>query len=299
MNKLNPFPFVVHFWIALLPILFFTSCVGSTYNPEFERVVFDGARALELIQMQMAFGDRIPGSEAHAMVGDWIVQELQDHGWRVEEQFFPYREFQGRNIIGMGGPTEGEWVIFGTHYDTRPISDRDEDNPWTPVLGANDGGSGVAVLLELARVLQNEVLDRPVWLVFFDLEDSGGIDGMEWIVGSTFFVEHLQEHPSEAIIVDMVGDADQQLYYENNSDPFLMEEIWEVAAEMGYSSFIPIGKHSMLDDHIAFLRLGIPAIDIIDFDYPYWHTTQDTLDKVSAESLEQVGRTLQSWLLSN
>jgi Zn-dependent M28 family amino/carboxypeptidase len=231
-------------------------------------------------------------------MGDWIVQELKDHGWRVEEQIFPYREFQGRNIIGIGGPGIGEWVILGAHYDTRPISDRDQHNPMKPVPGANDGGSGVAVLLELARVLQPQNLQRPVWLVFFDLEDSGGIDGMEWIQGSTYFAENLDEFPHQVIIVDMVGDADLQLYYERNSDLALQSEVWEVAADMGFDGFISEYKHSMIDDHTPFLRLGIPAIDIIDFDYPYWHTTEDTLDKISSDSLEQVGQTLQKWLFS-
>jgi len=281
-----------------MPTLFLSSCIASTPIYESEGVNFDGTRALELIQSQLAFGDRIPGSEGHEMVGDWITQELKVNGWEVEEQLFSYREFQGRNIIGMNEPTEGEWIILAAHYDTRPISDQQAE-PWAPVPGANDGGSGVAVLLELARVLQNGTLNQQIWLVFFDLEDSGDVNGMEWIVGSTYFAEQLQELPDKVIIVDMVGDSDLQLYYENNSDPSLTEEIWNVAMEMGYKSFTSSGKYSMLDDHIPFVQKGIPAIDIIDFDYPYWHTTQDTLDKVSADSLEQVGRTLQRWLLSN
>jgi len=97
----------------------------------------------------------------------------------------------------------------------------------------------------------------------------------------------------------MIGDADLKIYYERNSDLALMSEIWGIADEMGFNAFIPIPKYSMLDDHTPFLRLGIPAIDIIDFDYPYWHTTDDTLDKVSAESLAQVGQTLEAWLRSN
>jgi Zn-dependent M28 family amino/carboxypeptidase len=95
----------------------------------------------------------------------------------------------------------------------------------------------------------------------------------------------------------MIGDADQNIYIERNSNPELSEEIWEIAAELGYGrSFIPTPRHSILDDHTPFLQAGIPAVDIIDFDYPYWHTTEDTVDKVSAESLEAVGRTLQEWL---
>jgi glutaminyl-peptide cyclotransferase len=299
VKKLNHSQMRIVTCSALFIVLLVASCESTTLIPETGAEIFIGERALTLVEEQLAFGDRTPGSEAHQMEGDWIIQRLNDQGWRVEEQTFSYRAFQGRNIIGKGGQDGGEWIVLGAHYDTRPIADRDEDNPLAPVPGANDGGSGVAVLLELARVLQTEGLTRNIWLVFFDLEDSGGIDGMEWIVGSTFFANHLENYPDEVIIVDMVGDADLQLYYEMNSDPDLSKEIWDVAKELGYDSFIPIGKHSMIDDHTPFVRLGIPAVDIIDFDYPYWHTTQDTPDKVSSESLEQVGRTLQQWLLLN
>jgi Zn-dependent M28 family amino/carboxypeptidase len=104
--------------------------------------------------------------------------------------------------------------------------------------------------------------------------------------------------PRAVIIVDMVGDADLNIYKERNSDPEIMDEIWGTAKRLGYESkFIPDYKHSMLDDHTPFLEAGIPAVDIIDFDYPYWHTTQDTPDKVSAESLQVVGETLRAWLV--
>jgi len=298
VKKLNIIRFTTRNLYLITFLLFITACKGPTPGVTPEKIVFSGERALALVSEQMAFGDRIPGSEAHTLVGDWIITELEENGWEAQEQLFSYREFQGRNIIGMAGPKEGEWVLLGAHYDTRPISDRDEKNPWTPVPGANDGGSGVAVLLELARVLQTEDLNKSIWLVFFDLEDSGGIDGKDWIVGSTHFVEQLDRIPDEVIIVDMVGDSDLKIFYEANSDPELMAEIWGIAAELGYDTFIPAAKHSVLDDHTPFLQQGIPAIDIIDFDYPFWHTTQDTLDKVSSASLEQVGRTIQHWLVS-
>ena len=127
------------------------------------------------------------------------------------------------------------------------------------------------------------------------------MDGWEWIVGSSYMAQHwgeAGEPPLEAmVLVDMIGDADQQIYYERNSDPALSELLWAIAAELGYEErIIPEPKYAMLDDHIPFQRLGIPAVDMIDFDYPYWHTTQDTRDKVSPESLESVGRTLEVWL---
>jgi glutaminyl-peptide cyclotransferase len=195
-------------------ILWMTACKMQTSTPSYSEETFNGEKALELIQEQMAFGDRIPGSTAHQLTGDWIVEELKRLDWAVEEKFFSYREFEGRNIIGKAGPQGAEWILLGAHYDTRPVSDWDEENPTTPVPGANDGGSGVAVLLELARVLQSNDSEKQIWLVFFDLEDSGGIDGMDWIVGSTYFAEHLDAYPDQVVIVDMVGDADLQLYYE-------------------------------------------------------------------------------------
>jgi glutaminyl-peptide cyclotransferase len=281
----------------LLPcVLILAACSRPTPLAPSGGKSFDGESALALLQEQMAFGDRTPGSEAHKSLGDYLVKKLEESGWSAEEQIFTYRGFEGRNIIGKAGPKDGGSVILGAHYDTRPISDRDDENPLEPVPGANDGGSGVAVLLELARVLQKEALTKQIWLVFFDLEDSGGIDGMDWIVGSTYFADHLEVLPDQVIIVDMIGDADLQIYYEANSDPELMGEVWGIASELGYKAFIPSVNHSLIDDHTPFLQRGIPAIDIIDFDYPFWHTTQDTLDKISSNSLEQVGRTLQQWL---
>jgi len=138
-----------------------------------------------------------------------------------------------------------------------------------------------------------------LWLVFFDAEDNGRIEGWDWILGSRAFVDSLQFKPEAAVIVDMIGDADLQIYLERNSDKVLRDEIWQAAAGLGYDEvFIPEEKHSMLDDHTPFLEAGIPAVDIIDFDYPYYHTTQDTPDKVSAESLQVVGDTLLTWIES-
>jgi glutaminyl-peptide cyclotransferase len=174
--------------------------------------------------------------------------------------------------------------------------DPDPSQHTNPVPGANDGASGVAVLLELARTLPEDT--RPIWLVFFDAEDNGNIDGWDWILGSREFVKNNSIQPEAVIVVDMIGDADLNIYKERNSNPALTDEVWETAKGLGYENkFIPQYKHSMLDDHMPFLQAGMPAIDIIDFDYPYWHTTHDTPDKVSAESLQVVGETLQVWVM--
>jgi Zn-dependent M28 family amino/carboxypeptidase len=136
-----------------------------------------------------------------------------------------------------------------------------------------------------------------IWLAFFDAEDNGQLDGWEWIIGSQYMADNLTIQPQAMILVDMIGDADQQLYLEGNSDPVLAARLWTTAAGLGYGqNFIPVIRYTMIDDHIPFKNRGIPAVDIIDFDYPHWHTTADTADKVSAASLERVGRTLEAYL---
>ena len=256
-------------------------------------LIFDGEVAYEHVVAQCDFGFRPTGSDAWRATGDYIVAELEAQGWLVETQEFTYRDIPVRNIIGRFG--EGPVIILGAHYDTRRSADREDAS--VPVMGANDGASGTAVLLELARTLDRAELQNEVWLAFFDAEDNGWLDGWEWCVGSSYMAEHLTITPEAVVVVDMVGDADQQLYLERNSDPDLQMDLWEIAATLGYSdTFVAEHRYSIYDDHVPFAKRGITAVDIIDFDYPYWHTTQDTPDKVSADSLERVGRVLEVWL---
>lgn len=257
---------------------------------------FNGQRALAHAAAQMQWVPRDTGTPGWQKCGDYIAEQLAAQGWNVENQYFEYQGVRCRNIIGKRG--RGPGLIFGAHYDARRRADRDPDptNQDDPVPAANDGASGVAVLLELAQVLQPEALGREIWLAAFDAEDNGGLDGWEWIVGSQYMAEQLTSAPDAVVVVDMIGDADQQIYYEGNSDPAIREAVWAIANELDYDAFIPEVRYSMLDDHTAFLNHGYRAIDIIDFDYPYWHTTTDTLDKISAASLEAVGRTLEVWL---
>ncbi|MFZ1405248.1 MAG: M28 family peptidase, partial [Anaerolineae bacterium] len=192
-------------------------------------------------------------------------------------------------------------VLLGAHYDTRLYADNDPDvsRRDEPVPGANDGASGVAVLLELARSLDAAAIGDDIWLAFFDAEDNGRINGWEFIAGSRFMAQNLPmpTKPEVVIVVDMIGDADQQIYLERNSDEKYQQQLWQIAARLGFETvFIPEPKWTMVDDHIPFKEAGIPAVDIIDFDYPYWHTTQDTTDKLSGDSLERVGRVLEVWL---
>jgi Zn-dependent M28 family amino/carboxypeptidase len=258
---------------------------------------FDERRAFRDIEYQLSLGPRTIGSQAHSQTIKYIQDELRGVGWKVQVQELNTEGHSIQNVIakrGNGTP----WIILGAHYDTRFFADQDPDlaKRQLPVPGANDGASGVAVLLEIGRVLPSR-LDRQVWLVFFDAEDNGDLMGWNWIMGSRAFVANLQDKPDAAVVVDMIGDASLDIYMEASSNKSLKEELWKQAGDLGFQQFIPEVKYSMLDDHTPFLQAGIPAVDIIDFDYPYWHTTSDTLDKVSAASLGTVGETVLAWMM--
>ena len=291
----------VALYLGIIGILLFGTVAWYTYSfasqTQPQAVSFDGQRAYEDVKTQVDFGPRIPNSEGHARIQDWMKTELESAGWQVEIQTSESLGHTIENLVARRSANPPQ-IILGAHYDTRMFADNDPDPERHThfVPGANDGASGVAVLLELARSLPEETV--PVWLVFFDAEDNGRIEGWDWILGSREFVRNNPVQPRAVVIVDMVGDADLNIYKEGNSNPALTDEIWQVAKSLGYESkFIPDYKHSMLDDHTPFLEVGIPAVDIIDFDYPYWHTVQDTPDKVSAESLQAVGEILRVWIM--
>jgi len=273
-------------------------------RPQEEPRVFRGELALKHALYQCNLGPRPVNSEAHRQLQAYITEQLSQVGWEVERQPFTYQNTPGVNLIARPArepKPDAPIALIGAHYDTRQRADRDPDpaRRSEPVPGANDGASGVAVLLELARVVDLGRSPYRVRLAFFDAEDNGQLDGWEFIAGSTYMARQLtpEDRPSLVIVVDMIGDADQQIYMERNSDPELQETLWRIASQLGYGEFfIPQLKWSILDDHTPFLQAGIPAVDIIDFDYPYWHTVEDTCDKLSAESLERVGRTVEAFL---
>jgi glutaminyl-peptide cyclotransferase len=275
-------------------LITFTIVLLSSTNRKTKE--FAGERAYNDVKYQVTLGARTPGSVSHENVANWIISNLESSKWDIVTQETIISGLPIKNIIAKRG-TGSPWIIIASHYDSRIFADQDTtpEGRKLPVLGANDGASTVAILLELARDLPIKY-GKQIWLVFFDAEDNGGINGYDWILGSQYFVDQLKGKPDNVVILDMVGDKDLNIYMEKNSNHALNQEIWGVAARLGYKQFIPTYKYNIIDDHIPFVNAGIKAVDIIDFDYPYWHTTQDTLDKISAESLKAVGDTILKWL---
>jgi len=232
----------------------------------------------------------------------FLREELRSCAERVEEQPFLHPTENGRdtlrllNFVIRFSPENKHRILLCAHWDTRPWADQDPaaENRRTPILGANDGASGVAVLLAVARTLKQNPPPAGVDIVFFDGEDYGTeARPDDYLLGSKFYAQNLaQPYPRLAILLDMVGDRDLQLYEERNSllfAPKETKEIWKQAAEAGHIEFHPQAKYTVTDDHLSLMARGIPSVDVIDFDYPYWHTLEDTPDKCSRHSLQVVG----------
>jgi len=257
---------------------------------------FDATRAMQDVTAQVGFGPRLPDSTAHQETIKYIQAELERAGWQSTLLEQKINGHTAKNILATRSK-ENPTLLLGAHYDSRLLADNDPQsaNQGLPVPGANDGASGVAVLLELARSLPAN--STATALLFIDIEDNGRIPGWDWLQGSMAFAANLSFQPSAVVIIDMIGDADLNIYKEQNSDPELTTQIWDTARKLGYeSAFIPQYKYRVLDDHMPFISKGLRAVDIIDLDYKYWHTTQDTPDKLSTASLDMVGKTLLAWI---
>ncbi len=266
---------------------------------------FDGPRTFGYLEQQMRFGPRIPGTPAHDSAGDWILAQLRTRADTVIVQAITHRTKSGpilhlRNFFARFRPQAVERVLFLAHWDTRPHADQSANlaDQRLPVPGADDGASGVAVLLGVADALKAKppAPDVGVDLLFVDGEDFGDFaDTSDVLIGSRWFAAHqpVGYPPLYAVLFDMVGDKDLQIYYEGNSQayaPEVVDRVWRTASGLGYGRVFLQGiKHTLTDDHIALQKAGIHAIDVVDFDYPYWHTREDTIDKVSAASLKIVG----------
>ena len=259
---------------------------------------FNGQTAFGYVERQMAFGTRIPGTPAHQAAGDWILSQLRTRADTVVVQDIPHGRLQLRNFFARFQPAATERILFLAHWDTRPHADQSQNlgQQRLPVPGANDGASGVAILLGVADALKQRAPTIGVDLLFVDGEDYGNFaDSTEVLIGSRWFAAHQPPgyQPLFAVLFDMVGDKDLQIYQEGNSlavAPEVVQRVWQTADRLGYSKvFIPRAGQTLIDDHVSLQRAGIHAIDVVDFDYPFWHTTEDTIDKVSAASLQIVG----------
>ncbi len=269
---------------------------------------FDQTHAFNDLKQQVAFGYCIPGTPDHDKTRDWLVAELKPNADKVTLQHF-VKMIRGNliqmdNIIAIcpgTGKAPRERVLLCAHWDSRPIADQDPDQAkhTTPIAGADDGASGVAVLLEIARQLKAHPVARDVSIVLFDGEDYGPLDD-NMMLGSKFYAANLpKERPNWGILLDMIGytnlNIPRELYSEEHAKA-VNDRVWAAAHALalmhadnhpGFSDTIP--DYWIGDDHTPLNEAGVPVADIIDFNYPPWHTVQDTVDKCSPESLRIVG----------
>jgi hypothetical protein len=266
---------------------------------------FDGERAYTLLKELCLIGPRNHASLEKEAAEKWIAERAKACGAEVSVHEFRHTAKNAtgpsvfRNIVARFRPSETKRVLLGTHYDTRSWADRDPDpaNRSTPISGANDGGSGVAVMLALAEAWKTA---PPAWgvdMIFFDGEDFGR-EGVweDYFLGSTAWMRDNPDYRVEwGVILDMVGDASLKIRREGKSvkmAPAVVDRVWAAAKRADAKAFVDEQQPEMLDDHRIFLEKGIPVILLIDFDYPFFHTDEDTPDKCAPSSLGQVGKTL-------
>ncbi|MDP1859287.1 MAG: M28 family peptidase [Gemmatimonadaceae bacterium] len=266
---------------------------------------FSGEQALAYVKAQLDFGPRVPGGEAHRKTGDWIVQMMKARADTVIEQRWDHTAADGkvlplRNVFARFRPEATERVLYVTHWDTRPRSDnaRDPEQKLLPVPGANDGASGTAMLIALGDVLKQTPPAVGVDFLFVDGEDYGefGPPEVDVLLGAKHFAEFplvANYTPLFGVLWDMIGDRDLKFEKEANSmreAPEVVARVWEQANALGYGSvFVPTEGIGITDDHIPLLKVGIRVIDVIDLDFKWHHTPEDTIDKISAASLKIVG----------
>jgi len=296
--------------IRLLTILLFLPFGCGPSGPG-----FDEDHAFEYLVAQCDFGPRNPGSDGYYACLDFIITELDQSADDIILQEFSYQEQRYRkrydlqNIIARFNPDASFQTIISAHWDTRPWADL-EDNRRDrnqPIIGANDGASGVAVLLELAKIMGETPPPIGVNLVFFDGEDMGVPGENEtYCQGSRYFAKNLPiPRPDEAINLDMIGDKQLHLPVEKYSlefNPNLVRYLWGRANDMGLDAFDITPQYAIYDDHVPLHEIaGIPAINLIDFKYPnpyanFWHTMNDVPENCSAKSLEQVGKLMVDYI---
>lgn len=257
---------------------------------------FSGKTALEFTRAVVALGPRPPGSKPHAAIQLYLESLIKLNHTELIEDAFTAQTPQGamamKNIIAKFPGKSGRAIVLSGHYDTKFM-------PGKGFIGANDGGSSTGFLLEMLRVLSNQKPDNEIFLVWLDGEEAF----REWSsTDSVYGSRHLAERwfrdgtlgrVKALINIDMIGDKDLGILEERNSSPELMKLVWRTANDLGYGKYFLDSGFATEDDHIPFLKVGVNAIDLIDFDYgpnnAYWHQPQDTMDKLSAHSFQVVG----------
>jgi hypothetical protein len=305
---------------SILPLLRWFQSTEASAAMAANPAPIDGKRAFGYLKAICELGPRLAGTEANTKQREMVAQHFKANGGKIKEQPFeaphPLTGERVRmvNLIGSWFPERTQRVVIGAHYDTRPHPDEESDPARLaePFLGANDGASGVALLMEIANHLKESKTPWGVDLVIFDGEElvygkHPNTQG-EYFLGSKAFarnyVEEIEARGSRnryvaGIVLDMVGGAELQINQEPNSlnlAPNLVHDVWNVARQLGARSFKSQVGREVLDDHLPLNNAGIPAIDIIDFDYPYWHKADDLPKNCSAESLAEVGRVMTAWL---
>ena len=254
---------------------------------------FSGASALDYTRHVVAFGPRPPGSEAIRKLQAYILAQIRQDGCEVSEDGFtadtPKGQIAMKNIIARFPGKSGKAIVITGHYDTKLF-------PGRHFVGANDAGSSTGLLLEMAHVLAHEPRTDDVYLVWFDGEEAirEQWEGEDNLYGSRHLAAKWRKDGTLARIkalinVDMIGDKSLDIKMESNSSPSLNRLVWDTANKLGYGAYFLNEQLATEDDHMPFVKLGVPAIDLIDFDYPPWHEDSDTMDKLSAQSLEVVG----------
>jgi glutaminyl-peptide cyclotransferase len=254
--------------------------------------LFDSSRAWEHLRQQVSFGPRPAGSAALAQCRQYILAQLKTAGITAREDAFEATTPLGRvrmiNIIATIPGRRAERIAIATHYDTKLFRE-------FRFVGASDGASSTAAVLELGRVLKGQPHDYTIELLFLDGEEAV----VEWREGdNTYGSRHYVESSEKAgtlsslkalVLLDMIGDRNLNIRRDSNSTKWLTDLVWTSARKLGYASSFPNEETTIDDDHMPFVRAGVPSVDIIDLDYPAWHTVQDDLDHVSARSLQTVG----------
>lgn len=255
---------------------------------------FDGQRAFQHVADLVAIGPRTAGTDANHRAQDYITGQLKNFGCPVDPEAFhtptPIGDTEMKNIVVKIPGTSPDIVLFLTHYDTKRLPN---------FVGADDGGSSTGVALEFARLLCSRKNALTTWIAFLDGEEAFNV---EWhdpdnTYGSRELAARMAisgdlQHVKAVLLADMIGSRDLRIKRDTNSTSWLTDTVWSTAARLGYGDIFVSDKTAVEDDHIPFLRRSVPSVDIIDLEIPYWHTPQDTLDKLSARSLAVVGHVL-------